>query len=269
MLKEALGISAMVLCGVCCGGCDGSAQQPAEHDYPSVPPLWIVEDDPKLTVYDRKDLERDRAIRKMLVIPLYRDYQHDGENDFLAIAHPFVYQQGKDIETRLASIGQRDKLRMLILWVPGYFPDGLGPTFRWVPTINGQDMVVVELQPCLGAEESQINTAMKALLEGDFIVGEGVYLKAPPPPYTHEPKMTEERYDAARLVRSTGYSGRFYDHQAARNMHLLWTYPVGTRIVNRLTPEEKKIVAAFAANEAEGGTGGGREPGDASRSVKE
>jgi hypothetical protein len=236
----------MIVFALCCSGCDGAAEQPTEYDFPTALPIWIVEDDPKVTIYDRKDLERDRKVGKMLVIPLYRYYEHEGTNDFLAIAHPFVYQQGEDIEKQLASFGQRDKVRALTFWVPGYFPDSIGTTFPWVSIINGKRMVVVELQRCIGSEESQINAAMKTLLEGDFVVG-NILPTPPPPPYTNEPKMTNVPYDASRVVRSE-YSGRFYHHQASCNVHVLWAFPPGTRIINRLSAEEKKTVAEFAAS---------------------
>lgn len=252
MLRKLLGSCAMMLLGLCCGGCDGAAQEPADYHYPTVLPICIVEDDPKVMIFDRKDLQ-PAQIGKMLVIPLYRYYQHEGATDFLAIAHPFVYQQGEDIETQLASFGQRDKLCRLVFWVPGYFPDGMYGIFPWVDVIKGKRMIVVELQRCLGVEESQINAAMKTLLlNGDFVIGKKILPTPPPPPYTDEPKKTNVPYDAYRVVRSE-YCGRFYNHQCPENTHLPWAFPPGTRIVNRLSPEEKKRVAAFAARAAEKG----------------
>ncbi|NLX12835.1 MAG: hypothetical protein GXY44_04170, partial [Phycisphaerales bacterium] len=256
-----------VFLGLCCGGCGGMDQQSADYEYPSVPPIWIVEDDPNQTIFTRKDLERDRKPGDMLVIPLYRYFQHDGSTDFLAIAHPFVYQQGKEIEKTLASFGQRDKLRRLIFWVPGYFPDGMGRVFPWVPVINGKEMVVLELQPCLGTEETEINSAMKdLLLDGNFTIGKMVYLKPPPPPYT-QAKMSNEAYNISSLVRTTEYGGRFYDHECPRNQHLLWAFKSGTQIVNQLTPEEKKTVAEFAKNIAQGVETGSRN-GESKRGVE-
>ena len=110
----------MMFLDLCGGGCDGAGQQSAGYDYPPVPPICIVKDDPKVTIYDRKDLQPAR-IGKMLVIPLYMGYEHESGTDFLAIVHPFVYEQGEDIEKQLTSLGQRDKLRRLVFWVPGYF----------------------------------------------------------------------------------------------------------------------------------------------------
>ena len=105
---------------------------------------------------------------------------------------------------------------------------------------------MVELQRCLGSEESQINAAMKTLLEGDFVIGKKVLHKPPPPPYTNEPKMSNEPYDGTLLVRSMEYNGRFYNHESPENIHLLWAFTPGTRIANRLSAEEKKTVVAFA-----------------------
>ena len=180
----------------------------------------------------------------MLVIPLYRYFRHDGTTDFLAIAHPFIYKQGDDIEMRLSSLEQRENLRRLIFWVPGYFPDGLGRTPSWTPIINGKRMIVKELQSCIGTEESEINLAMKTLLlNGDFTVGKKVVLKPPPPPYGPA-TMSKDSYDASEVVRSE-YMGRYFNHESPENTHILWGFLPGTKIVNRLSDEEKKTVAAF------------------------
>ena len=194
-----------------------------------------------------KTFKHDRRVGKMLVIPVYVNYQHDSATDNVAIAHPFVYQQGEDIEKQLGSFPQRENLQSLVFWVPGYFPDSMGRTFPWVPIINGKQMVVVELQRCLGSEQSQIDAAMKTLLEGDFVVGGMIQLKPPPPPYSNEPKMSNDTYDASQLVRSGKYTGRFFVFEAAWTQHLLWAFEPGTRIVNRLSADKKKAVAAFAA----------------------
>ena len=215
MFRDILASCAMLFLGLCCGGCNRAAQPQADSDYPSVPPIWIVEDDPKVTIFDRKDLEHDRRVGKMLVIPVYVNYQHDSATDNVAIAHPFVYQQGEDIEKQLGLFPQRENLESLVFWVPGYFPDSMGRTFPWVPIINGKQMVVVELQRCLGSEQSQIDAAMKTLLEGDFVVGGMIQLQPPPPPYSNEPKMSNDTYDASQLVRSGKYTGRFFVFEAA------------------------------------------------------
>jgi hypothetical protein len=244
MLKRLLGTYVGLLI-VCCGGCHTATPESQDSDYPAVRPIWIVEDDPKVTIFDRKDLQRDRKVGKILMIPLYRYYQHGGTTDFLAIAHPFVYEQGKDIERHLSSSAQRNRLSELILWVPGYFPGGLGKIPPWEPKINGKRMIVMELQRCLGPEEKDINAALKELLLGkDFVIGGVVGLAPPPPPYTPA-KMSSDSYDALKLVRSVTYAGRYYNHQAAENVHVLWAFDPGTRVVNRLSDDEKNTVRAF------------------------
>jgi hypothetical protein len=241
----------MLVLGGCCVGCDIAAKQPTADEYPPVLPIWIVEDDPSTTIFDRKDLERDRKVGKMLVIPLYRFFQHDGATNFLAVAHPFVYEQGEDIEKHLSSFEQRKNLRRLIFWVPGYFPDGLGRISSWTPIINDKRMIVLELQRCMGSEDREVNSAMKSLLlDRDFVIGGVVGLAPAPPPYTPA-KMSNDRYDAPQLVRSVKYAGRYYNHQAAENVHVLWAFNPGTRIVNRLSDEERKTVKAFAAEAIE------------------
>jgi hypothetical protein len=39
--------------------------------------------------------------------------------------------------------------------------------------------------------------------------------------------------------------GRYFDHESPKNTHILWAFPPGTKIVNRLNDKEKKTVAAF------------------------
>lgn len=246
MLKNSHSSCAVLFLVICCAVCDGATRQSTRDQYPPVLPIWIVEDDPMTTIFSRKDLKRDRKVGRMLVIPLYDNYRHDGGTDALAIAHPFVYEQGEDIEKHLSSFEQRKNLRRLVFWVPGYFPDGLGRTPSWTPTINGKRMAVVELQSCLGSEEREINAAMKTLLlQKDFVVGKKIILKRPPPPYSPA-KMSTDSYDASQVVRSE-YTGRYYYGQSAENTHIQWAFPPGTRIVNRLNTEEKKVVAIFAA----------------------
>jgi hypothetical protein len=263
MLKKLLSSPVIVILGLCVGGCDSAAQQPRGYDYPAAPPIWIVEYDPDVTVFERKDLERDRKTAKMLVIPLYKDYRHKGGIDDLAIAHPFVYQQGDDIEKQLASFGQRENLRRLIFWVPGYFPNGLGRTSPWVPVISGKKMIVLELQPCLQSEESHINSAMKTLLlDRDFVIEKMLAWKVRLP-YSNEPTQVKEPYDFTRLVRSEIFEGRFFKYGTTKD-YVLWAFKPGTRIINRLSAEEKKAVANFAAplerKRAEQSSGNGKNP---------
>jgi hypothetical protein len=241
----------MIFLGLCCGGCDSAAKQPVGYDFPAVPPIWIVEDDPKATIFDRKDLDRDRKIGKMLVIPVYMGYRHGDGTDRLAIAHPFVYTQGGEIEEQLSSFGQRESLRALTIWVPGYFPGSIGRIFPWVPVINGKRMIVLELQPCVGSEKRQLDAAMKALLEGDITIVERISPKRPSPPYTDELGTTDEPYDASRVVHSNGYDGRFFYRGWPRNTHVLWAFDPETRVLNRLSAEDMKIVAAFASHAME------------------
>jgi hypothetical protein len=238
-------------------GCN-DADKPTTTQYP-VPqycdrsnflPIWIIEDDPAANRDDRTDVDRDRGIEKMLVIPVYGNYLHEGEIDKAAIAHPFLCHPGDEIEKRLRSFGQRDKLVELIVWARGYFPDGIGGNFIYIRALNGKMVIVKELQRCVGSEEAKINAAMKELLQGDFVVGEDP--KWPPIQKTNDVITVDFHYDAAQVVRSVGYAGRFFRYGIQQHYHLLWGYDVGTKIVNRFTAEEKKMVADFATGDNSG-----------------
>jgi hypothetical protein len=267
MRMRSIGACAVMILGFFAGCGKG----PADGNFPAASPLWIVEDDPNGSVmspeevaafgpkwtakFDRHDLTRDRNVHPMLVIPLYKNYRHQGAADELAIAHPFLYRQGEEIEEKLTSLGQRENLRRLIVWVPGFFPGSIGRIFRGEHTINGKTMIVLELQPCLGSEAREINGAMKALLVGgDFVAGKESFCAPPPPPHTDEIRATNQPYDASQLVRSMEYCGRFYQNGAAMVVHVLWGYEVKTKIANRLSPEDKNIVASFAARAESKGT---------------
>lgn len=231
-------------------GCNGPSSQPDDYQYPPVLPLWFIEDDPRCTIFDRKDqdIERDRMIERVLIIPLYTDYRHEGGVDRLAIAHPFVYRPLDEIEDQLVALGQRENLRRLIVWVPGFFPDSIPKMYTFQPIVKGKRVIAQELQPCLRDEQNKIDEAMKTLLEGDILVTKRYYPKRPSLPYTGQPQVTDEPYDAAKVVSSEGFDGRFFDDIYACNPHVLWAFGPGTKIINRLTPQEKKLVADFAAD---------------------
>jgi len=138
----------------------------------------------------------------------------------------------------------------LIVWARGYFPDGIGGNFIYIRALNGKMVIVKELQRCVGSEEAKINAAMKELLQGDFVVGEDP--KWPPIQKTNDVITVDFHYDAAQVVRSVGYAGRFFRYGIQQHYHLLWGYDVGTKIVNRFTAEEKKMVADFATGDNSG-----------------
>jgi len=102
------------------------------------------------------------------MVPLYHDYQHEGTTDNLVIAHPFVYQQGDDLERRLASFGQRGSLRRLLSC--GYLvifhaqSPGLSDMSRLV---GGKRMTVVEgCRRCVGSEEHRLNVGNEDVVGG-------------------------------------------------------------------------------------------------------
>lgn len=133
----------------------------------------------------------------------------------------------------------------LIVWPHGYFPDGIGGNFIYIRAVNGRKIIVKELQRCVGSEAAEIDAAMKELLQGDFVVGPSP--QVPPMPRTGEVITVDMHYDAAQVVRSVGYCSRFFEYGLSLHSHLLWSYDTGTKIVNRFTAEEKKMVVEFAA----------------------
>ena len=244
MLKEVFRARVVMLLGLCCGGCNSAMATNPGPDFPTVLPIQVIEHDENVTIFDRKDLQAVPT-DKLLIVPLYRNYKYQGTTDAYAIAHPFIYQQGADIENKLAAIGERDNLRRLILWIPGYFPCSVPRTYRHELVIKGKQMTVVEAQRCTATEEQDLNAAMKTLLQnGNFVVGKMLAWKVRPP-YSNTSTRVDEHYDFARLVRAKIYQGRFFKYGCATD-YLLWTVAPETKIINRLTPEDKKIVAAFA-----------------------
>ena len=208
-MSQVVGRCAGLLLTLFAAGCaDVPESDPRYTDLSHLLPIWIIEDDASALLDDRKDLDRDRGIEKMVVIPVYRNYRREGGTDAIAIAQPFLYHPGEEIEERLRSFGQREQLAELIVWARGYFPDGIGGNFIWSPMVNGKRMIVKELQRCVGSEEAKINAAMKELLQGDFVVGE--HPKWPPIQNTNEVITVDFHYDAAQVVRSEGYAGRFF-----------------------------------------------------------
>lgn len=244
---------AVLFVGLCYVGCNSKANQPADYEYPTKDPICLIENDPNLTVYEWTAEGRKfqpLPVGKVLVIPLYRNYHFNGGVNSLAIAHPFLYTQCEDIEKKLAAFGQRDHLARLIIWAHGYFPTGMPHLASWSPTVNGQRVNILELQRCVHDEEPKLAAAMKILLlNGDFVIEKMLTWKVRPP-YSNEPTLVNEPYDFARLVRSELYAGRFFKY-GTTNGYVLWAFNPGTRIINRLSPEEKKTVAAFAAQAME------------------
>ena len=242
-----IGRCAGLLLTLCTLGCaDVPESNPEESDMSQLPPAWIIEDVPNVVYLARKDLDRDRGIEKMVVIPVYRNYRREGGTDRLAIAHPFLYRPGDEIEEKLKSFGQREQLVRLVVWARGYFPDGIAGNYMWSPLVNGKKMIVHQLQRCVGSEAAEINAAMKELLQrDDFVVGP--HPKWPPIQKTDEVITVDFHYDAAQVVRSEGYAGRFFQHGMQVHYYLLWGYDAGTKIVNRFSAEDKKMVADFAA----------------------
>ena len=121
VLKNIVWTCAMMCTALSCGGCLNSAEYP----YPTLPePICLVARDPNEMYFAKQNLKPFKA-DKILIIPLYQEYRHGDMTDAFAIAHPFLCRQGEDIEPRLASFGQREKLANLVFWVPGYFPGAM------------------------------------------------------------------------------------------------------------------------------------------------
>lgn len=246
MFKNILGSSSMLCAILFCGGCSGSVNYP----YPIfTEPICLVERDPNEMYFAKQNLQPFKA-DKILMIPLYRDYSNGDVTDAYAIAHPFLCQQCDDVEPRLASFGQREKLANIVFWVPGYFPGAMRGAFRYVLPVNGRKMTVFEAQPCIGSEESRLSAEMKALLNGGtFTIGPLLDWKNRPP-YNNKPTLVSEPYDFARLVRCQGYQGRYFQYGTTLGFDL-WGFTPGSTVVNRFSPKEKKTVAEFAARAME------------------
>jgi hypothetical protein len=248
MLRKALGVCAMMFLELLGAGCRSEAKSPADYHYPTKRPICLVEYDPNVTIFERGEKGENfqpLPVGKILVMPLYRNYHSGGETDAMAVAHPFLYTQCEDIEKELTALGQRENLARLIVWAHGCFPTGMPHLASWSPTIKEQKVDLLEVQRCTDDEEQPLAAAMKALLlDGDFVVEKRLVWKVRPP-NSHEATRVNEPYDFTRLVRSEIFEGRFFKYGCA-NEYVLWAFAPGTKIANRLSVEEKKIVAEFA-----------------------
>jgi len=246
MLRKALGVCAMMFLKLLGAGCRSEAKSPADYAYPIKAPICLVEYDPNVTVYEwHAERFRPLPVGKVLIIPVYRNYHFGGKTDALAVAHPFLYTQCEDIEKPLTVFGQRENLARLIVWAQGFFPAGMPDTALLSPTINGQKIEILPVQQCIGGEEEPLVAAMKMLLlDGDFMVEKRLawHIRLPS---SNEPVQVNEPYDFIRLVRSELFEGRFFRYGATKD-YVLWAFDPGTKIINRLSAEEKKTVAEFA-----------------------
>jgi hypothetical protein len=248
MLKRILRDCAMVFLGLFCAGCNETAQQPDDYEYPTKDPLCLIEYDPARTIWERaKKGERFQPlpVGNVLLIPLYRNYRFNGGTDAFAIAHPFLYTQCEDIENRLVAFGQRDNLARLIIWAHGFFPTGVPHLASLSPKIDGRTTDLLELQRCIDDEDSKLAVAMKTLLlDADFTIEKMSVCKVGPlrsSPSTHD----DSPYNIPRLVRTQKYEGRWVKYEAIPG-YVLWGFTPGTRVVNRLSNKDKKMVAEFA-----------------------
>jgi hypothetical protein len=220
-------------------GCSRPVRTGGSNSYPPVPPVCFVEEDPAVGMAERLGKLRPTSTGEALVIPLYR-----GAEGRLAIAHSFIYQQGDDIEGRLTAIGSRDRLAHLVLWTRGFFPVGIPRIFRMEWPVGGREMEIVGLQRCVASEDADLSVAVARLVESDQFVTEQLFIQDPPHP-SNEMTTIQEPYRFGHLIRATEYHGRFWRLGSPTNRYLLWGFPPGTVINNRLTAEEKKRVTEF------------------------
>jgi hypothetical protein len=233
----------IVIIGLCFIGCIRASNTGSGYRYPDIPAACFCENDPNVTKSGHLGKVQPVPVQEILVIPVYRNYSQNGSL-YLAIAHPFVYKQGDDIEKSLVAFGRREHLQKLVFWIPGYFPIDIPRIFRTTGEMDGKYVFVEEVQRCLGQEEDELNSAMKTLLEKEyFIVQEGIQRKRPG--YSDIPILTNDPYDFRQLVQSYGYQSRYFQYGCSCD-YSLWNPPAGTKIVNEFSANEKKIVAIFA-----------------------
>jgi hypothetical protein len=243
VLRSKMPIFVVMVVALCLAGCARTVGAAGESTYPAVPAACFCEADPDDARSGHLGEVQPVPVERVLVIPVYKNYSEDGKL-YLSIAHPFVYKQGDDLEKPLAAFGRREDLQKLVFWIPGYFPVHISRSFRASGDVNGKRMVVEKVQRCIGDEEGQLNSAMKALLaKKSFAVREVVFRKKPS--YSDTVTLTKEPYDFQRLVQSMGYESRYFKYGSAAEHHL-WGTTVGTQIVNKFSADEEKMVAAFA-----------------------
>ena len=215
------------------------------YHYPAVLPLCLAEEDPNASIGARVGNLKPTPTRDVLVIPMYCDAHVADGVDRFAISHPFVYRQGDEIERRLESFGNRANLSELVLWVPGYFPNSVGRIFRLSASVDGKEMIALQLQRCVGSEEGEINAAMLNMLnEREFRI-EAMEKYRTRPPYSKTAMLHNEPYNIVRLVHCEGYESRFWQFGCPTTLYILWGSG-GRLVVNRMSADDQRIVADFA-----------------------
>jgi hypothetical protein len=242
--KRSAMIRGITILGLCLIGCARTNGRSAEDSFPAVSAVCFCETDPNVTMplgYIGK--VQPVPAKQILVIPVYKNYSQDGTL-YLSITHPFVYKQGDDIEKPLTAFGRREHLQKIVFWIPGYFPVSIPRSFRQSGDMDGKRVVVGQVQKCIGQEDGQLNSAMKALLEkASFPIQERA--KYNYPAYSDKPILSKEPYDFSRLVQSEEYHSRYFKYGNVFMHYGLWGAKTGMMITNQFSADEKNIVAAF------------------------
>jgi hypothetical protein len=234
----------MFLAGCNGKNCDTATVATSNYNYPLLNPLCIVESDPKVHFLQHwKDL-KPTPLGKILIIPIYSHYRCGDTMDSVAIAHPFLYQQGEDIEKQLVNFGQRDKLLRLVAFIHGYFPIGIRGVFRNTFPVQGKVMDVFDIQPYVDNEEAASVLATLNLLSQDqFVVGDEMLWKKTYP-YSDSPTCVDERYDFNQLTKAIEYPSRYYQYGTNIGF-VFWGCDPGTRVINRLSTEDRAMVREY------------------------
>jgi hypothetical protein len=116
--------------------------------------------------------------------------------------------------------------------------------------MDGKMVVVEEVQRCIGQDNGQLESAMRALLEKESFVIQPAE-RHNRPPYSDEPTLSKEPYDFPRLVQSDEYRSRYFKYGTVLIYYGLWGAKAGMTITNQFSADEKKIVAAFFAETIE------------------
>lgn len=196
-------------------------------------PLYFVEEDPHVALFDRIGKITPAPVKRALLIPFFM-----AENRQRFVACPFVYQPGEPVVLPKDRTPKYAQYKGIIALCGGYLPTKINGLFPDTDTINGKKSQLIELGKARYNEES-----LRILDDWAIVLGSKSFSVTGKFEVLKETNPEKGRYGTSNelLYPPAGEYARFP----------LWPYDVGTVIKVELTQDDKKIVAEFIKEEKE------------------